>query len=106
MRTQTGPTNLFVTESGGQSASQTRQGMMSLILIGTGAPGASVNVETTTFFANPPQGIFTWQSSTISGTVALATNAANTIEFTTQFGSNPANTHSIRLMSLIVEELN
>jgi hypothetical protein len=85
------------------TASATRGISLSWIITGTAAPGASVNVET---------GLLAWvtagnavQNATAQP-VAVATNAAQAITVTAQWSGNVANTHSVLLRQLLVEELN
>jgi hypothetical protein len=72
-----------------------------LLLIGTGAAGASVNTITTPWFAGSAANV--QSRNTVAQPVALATNGALNINVTLQYSANTAG-NSMTLLNLIVME--
>jgi hypothetical protein len=89
-------------------ASLTTGGGVAALIMGTAAPGASVAVFTSVLGGSVPnRGMTaTYWTNQVAYTQAVATNGALTLNVTALWGSNVANTHSIRLQSLIVMEVN
>lgn len=85
------------------TAAVTRGLGLELILIGTGAAGASVNVHhgLPAVFVNNSN-----FANSVASPIAMATNGALVIVPTAQWASNAANTHTIRLLAIIPQELN
>ena len=85
------------------TASVTRSHALELILIGTGGAGASVNIHHTmssVFVNNSNFG------NSVASPIPMATNGALVIVPTAQWASNAANTHSVKLLAIIPQELN
>ncbi len=84
------------------SGSTTKTWGLEMILIGTGAAGASVNVH---HIASNAQFTSTFVNS-VASPILMATNGTLVIVPTAQWGSNAANTHTVYLRAMLVEELN
>ena len=73
-------------------------------VVGTAAAGAAASILTHSSFESIGAGV-SWQNTTAQP-VAVATNASAEIVLTGQWSSNAANTHKLRIRTLIVEEMN
>ncbi len=105
-RMKLGTAVLYDTDANFDGDSLTARGQgMSLIIQGTAAPGASVNLETIKFAGS---GRTPWGGSVdnlVAQPVAVATNAAQTLQFSLQLGTATIG-NFLRLRQMIVEELN
>jgi hypothetical protein len=106
LRMKLNTTNVYDNSALALAGSMTSRGAGAAFLIqGTAAPGASVNVETAiTSIGSRIIGLTT-EGNTIAQPVAIATNAAQTLQFSLQLGTATAG-NFVRLRQLIVEELN
>lgn len=83
------------------AASVTRAWGVTLLLVGTGAAGASVNVHV----LSPNMTFDNGRASTIVSPIAMATNGDIVLVPTAQWASNAANTHTVYLRGMIIEVL-
>lgn len=98
-----GGTLVYQSAASAPVASVQRGFCFQFLIVGTGAPGAAVNVYTQTPAAT------NWGAAggvnNVNQPVAVATNASKAIALTAKWATNPAGTSTATLESMIVEEL-
>ena len=96
-----GGTVLMATTTSAPTSSATRSQNLCYIVEGTAAAGASVSIMTGSCGNTTNSSFVTGQPIT-----ALATNSSQVIILSGQWSANAANTHTVRVLSVSIEELN